>query len=624
MLVSGGEHVALKTREMIMKIRLLLGLLLLTGSTLLAAKPPAAPAQPAFGETMEVNVVNVEVYATAKDGSRVTGLKKEDFTVLEDGKPVEITNFAAIHSGGATVPDTPAPPAGSPEETTVSPFPAGRAAVAASGAPLSLVVFVDNFYIRPANRARAVEQIRRFLADNVRPGDQVMLATHDLGLHVRQKFTDKPEILDATLREIEVLPTYGDEADRARNTTFRSVLTLQEVNVKQGDPCSPEVASPVEGYAQSTRQEVLRSLQSLTYLVNSLAGIPGRKALLHVSDGLPVTPGEELFQVLFEMCGGGAATSGLQLPEEVGVWDASTLGAGAYRAQQALLDAQKYSTAKELSALIAHANANRVTFYTLQASGLQGYANAAEFGVDERLLQLPTVQNVQTTNLQNSLSALAADTGGRAILNANQFLPDLARMREDFESYYSVGYTPPHNGDGREHKIAVKVNRPGLRLRYRQSYRDKPTLEKVVDRTLSALLYGIEDNPLDIKVEIGEQTAGPPGVWTVPVKLRIPLFKLAILNHEDVGIFEGNLKLFVATHTPDGGSSPLRQVAVPIRIPRKQVLNAMGQYYVYTLSLQLKPGPQQVAVAVRDEIGATTSYLSRNVEVGDKVTPSSR
>jgi hypothetical protein len=65
-------------------------------------------------------------------------------------------------------------------------------------------------------------------------------------------------------------------------------------------------------------------------------------------------------------------------------------------------------------------------------------------------------------------------------------------------------------------------------------------------------------------------------------------------------------------------------VAVPIRIPRKQVLNAMGQYYLYTLSLQLKPGPQQVAVAVRDEIGATTSYLSRNVEVGDKVTPSSR
>ena len=46
-------------------------------------------------------------------------------------------------------------------------------------------------------------------------------------------------------------------------------------------------------------------------MVNSLSGLPGRKALLHVSDGISVTPGEELFQALFELCGGGGVTSGL-------------------------------------------------------------------------------------------------------------------------------------------------------------------------------------------------------------------------------------------------------------------------------------------------------------------------
>jgi hypothetical protein len=141
-------------------------------------------------------------------------------------------------------------------------------------------------------------------------------------------------------------------------------------------------------------------------------------------------------------------------------------------------------------------------------------------------------------------------------------------------------------------------------------------LEKTVDRTLAALLYGFEDNPLGISIEIGEQTPGSSGNVSVPIRLKIPLFKLAILNHEAEGIFEGSLHLLVATRTPDGASSPLRQVPVPIRIPRKGVLNAMGQFYLYTLTLDLKPGPQQVAVAVRDDIAATTSYLSRAVTVG--------
>jgi hypothetical protein len=60
----------------------------------------------------------------------------------------------------------------------------------------------------------------------------------------------------------------------------------------------------------------------------------------------------------------------------------------------------------------------------------------------------------------------------------------------------------------------------------------------------------------------------------------------------------------------------VRQVEVPLNIPRKEVLNALGQYYIYTLTLKMKPGAQHVAVAVRDEVAAATSYLSRPVSVG--------
>jgi hypothetical protein len=115
-------------------------------------------------------------------------------------------------------------------------------------------------------------------------------------------------------------------------------------------------------------------------------------------------------------------------------------------------------------------------------------------------------------------------------------------------------------------------------------------------------------------MEIGDQTPAENGQFAVPVRLRIPIFKLAIVNQQET--YRARLRLLVATGDEQGGTSPVRQVEVPLQIPRKQVLNAMGQYYLYTLTLKMQRGEQRIAVAVRDEHAAATSYLSRRVEVG--------
>ena len=579
---------------------------LLLSAPLSAAAPPPAP--PSFGETVEVNVVNVDVYVTDKNGHRVGGLKKGDFEVLEDGKTVAVSNFEELSPARPAVRET------SPAAPLAPGAPAAAAAPAEATDPqrqLSLVVFVDNLHIRPQNRARAVEQIRKFLAQSVRPGDRVMLATYDNNLRVRRAFTGDRQAVDATLGEIERLPSYGLQEDSARREAYRTMLDLNSIH-----KCGAEIIKPVEGYAEQTRADALRTVGALTVTINSLSGVPGHKALLFVSDGISVTPGEELFEAASELCGGSAAT-GISTKDDSPEGphaDAIQDAAGAkYSPEQAALDAQKYSVAKRFEDLAAHASANRVTFYTLQASGLQT-TSSAEVDVSERLLQSGTIQQIQTSNLKGSLTALAVDTGGRAMLDANDFLPDLARMQEDFESYYSLGYTPAHNGDGRDHRIEVKLKRPGLKVRYRQTYRDKPVLEKMADRTLAALFHGFEENPLEIQIEIGDPSPAGDGQYSVPVRLRIPLFKLAILNQQET--YQGKLRLLVATRDDNGGASPVRQVEVPLNIPRKEVLSALGQYYLYTLTLKMKPGAQHVAVAVRDEIAATTSYLARPVTVG--------
>jgi VWFA-related protein len=577
--------------------------LVVAGLTLAIPAPPAAAqlnVGAEIGERVDVNIVNVDVYATDKDGNPVPGLGRGDFEIREDGKAMEVVNFDAF-SGAPQAAASPAP--GSP----------AAGAPATAGAPdegQSLVVFIDNTFLIPAHRNRVLGQLRSIL-DQLPPKERVMLMTEDPGLHVRLPFTTDRAALAKALDAVEALSAAGVEDFVARRDATRQIFSIRDVGLADPDPnpCPLDIVNPVKAYAQTVHGDVLRTIKILTVAVSSLSGVPGRKALFLVSDGMPVTPGEELFQVLAEMCSGGGIAAGI--PDTYDVAERPD----SYTARQAALDAQRYSTVKDLAALAAHANAHQVTLYTLQASGLQGAAAAsAEFEVDERILQMTAVTSVQIANYQGALLTLAADTGGRATLNSNDIRQDMGRIREDFATYYSLGFSPPHQGDGRAHAIEVRVKRPGVRLRYRKSYRDKPALERTVDRTLAVLFYGDEDNPLDVQMEIGEQAPAAAGTWTVPVRLRIPLHKLALQQGGES--FDGKLRLLVATHGAAGGGSPVRQVEIPIRIPRMQALTALGQSYLYEVKLTLQPGAQRIAVAVRDEATASTSYLARSVQVG--------
>jgi VWFA-related protein len=615
-----------------------------------------AVSQDGFGEKVEVNVVNVDVQVTDRDGNPVPGLDRKDFELFEDGKRVEISYFEEVDRGAprprqATAPGEVSEPAMPSMDLTVTGAPATDS--------MHFVVYIDNANTRPAHRARVLRQLSEFLTRELRPGDRVMLATHDLGLQIRLPFTADRAALGRALESASQLATSGTELDRARRSALQQILEIQDrtrqtdrkdddFNKPRGnlggggagggggegeegegeegggdmeiDPlCPMDIVLPARNFAEVSRQQVLSSVAALRVMVNSLSGLPGRKALLHVSDGLSVTPGEELFQALFELCGGGGATSGLSGSMGAGATpvDTGAMGSmGTYRGQSAMIDAQAYSTAKEWSALAAHANSHRVTLYTLQASGLEAApASSAEVGPGEQLLNLNSVTTIEMQNRQGSLSVMAADTGGRAIFNANDVRPALARMRQDFDRYYSLGFTPRKaGGDGREHRLEVKLKRRGLQARHPASYRDKPVMEQAVDRTLAALFFGSEENPLEISIEVGDMTQNAQGGYTVPVRLHIPLGKL-FFEHTDEA-YNGKLRLLVATQSANGETSKVRQVQVPISVPKDKALVALGQSFVYELALQMQPGEQRVAVAIRDEGTALTSFLARGVRVG--------
>jgi VWFA-related protein len=70
-----------------------------------------------------------------------------------------------------------------------------------------------------------------------------------------------------------------------------------------------------------------------------------------------------------------------------------------------------------------------------------------------------------------ALQRLAAETGGRAIVNTNDPSAGLTHVIADASAYYLLGYSPTHErSDGKFHKITVKVRRPGVRVLARRGY----------------------------------------------------------------------------------------------------------------------------------------------------------
>jgi len=543
--------------------KIALGLLLVPAS--LAAQEPAP--EESFAESIEVSVVNLDVFVTDRKGQPLTGLKREDFEVFEDGKPVEITNFYA-ESGTAVVP---------PRES---------AAAAASTAPalrppeqqLRLVVFVDDVNTAPAGRGRILDRLHDFLRSELRPGDQVMLVRYAHKLEIRREFTGDLARIDSDVAELRRQSSDLGSRDSTLETATEQIGEALEA--MGGWDTSLE--SMFRSYSERETQRLAAALDALGSVVGWLSGMPGRKAILYVSDGLPLVPGDDVWQWA-------AIRSGQQR-------SAFTAGKNISG-----LNGVQYDATRRFRDLTAEASRNRVTIYPIEGGGTQE-------------VQGTLIRELMVQNHQNGLRVLAQDTGGRAMLNVAEPLTALRLMSEDLTTYYSIGYQPQRPGDAQEHKIEVKVKVKGAQVRHRQWYRDKPVGEAIAERTLAVMRFGPEDNPLGARLEIGTGKEQRDSVL-VPVRVKVPLAKLYLQPGE--GKRSGRLRLYVVA-SGEGATTPVRQTKlVTLEVPESDVAAVSRKEYTHEIEIPLKKGTYALGVGIRDELAATTSYLRKEFVLGD-------
>lgn len=546
--------------------------------------PPSAT----FDELVQVKVKEVQVFVRdKKTGAPVTGLTEADFEILEEKRPMKITNFYE-YAGGRRV--------GEPVRTAAEPSPSdviasepGLVRRSIDEVPaderLHLVIYVDHFNVRPFNRNRVFRYVREFLRTNVDRADRVMLVSYTRSLKVERAFTSDPGVISRGLTSLEEHTGNRTQYDSERRDLLRDIEEARDPGLVMGR---------VRMFAEATFNDLQFTLDSLKQMVVDLAGVPGRKAMLYISDGLPMRAAEEMFHVADEKMRYGMGDSGN-----------SSISVN-------LLDTLQYDASRRFTDLARTANSNGVTFYAIDASGLSvSTVRGAEVGYTE---VSTNIDSIDSHNMQSTLLLMADETGGQAVVNTNNFERGLTRIAQDFDHFYSLGYAPGHSGNGRAYDVEVKVKNKKYEVRYPQDYRDKPIETEMADSTLASLRFGLEANEMGVEVAVRDIIRRDDGNFAVSVDLRIPIGEVTLVP-TPTG-YEGRLRVWVQAADEKGGISDAVQQSIVIPVKKEDYERAQKMHFIYQMPLLVRGGDQRMSIGLRDDVGGRRSVFSRSLRVG--------
>ena len=554
-----------------------------------------------FFDSVEVNVVNVEVFVTDRKGNPITGLTREDFELLEDGKRVEITNFLAIQEGRPAL----------EEEGDLAPVKTSAGPPRLTEIPrdqrLHVVIFLDNLNIDARNRNPVLTHLRRFLRESLGPQDRVMLTSFGGTLKIEQEFTSLPELLYPKLEALTSSATGGFEIEANRRSLFQEIQRADTstsgsaLSVTQAQ--AQQIYDSIQTHAQQVKNRTRLTLEALQKLTDSLAGLSGRKALLYVSGGLPLRPGEALLEAWNNKFG--------SLGQGLG------LGSAAF-------DVLDFDTSPQFREMVARASSNRVVIYTIDAVRHRGIGaiSAEDGGFDLGLMGQADGGRTMTPELsarfdagfRDSMQYLADGSGGLSFINTRALGKNLSHLANDFKTFYSLGYSPERKADGKYRTLKVKVLERRYRIRHRSGFRDKTERQEMSERTMSALLLNVSDNPLGITIERGSDVGSSRGRFQIPILVKVPLGRLALLPEQ--GRHRGKVSVFIAVADENGGSSKVEERKLPVDIPTDRINQALGQFIGHELTLEMRQGFHRLAVGVRDDIAGVTSTVRFNLRVG--------
>lgn len=527
-------------------------------SPMAAQNPAPADDQQSQGFTFRVNsdLVLVNVVVRDKSGNLVRDLKRDDFTLLEDGKPQRVFSFDIEKPDSVE-----AQQAGPSQQTIQGDIPKVVVPQILTGATVAreavrdrrlIVIFFDFSSMQPDEATRAIQSATDYVNKQMAPADLVSIVTLSDSMQVAQDFTTDRDALQKALKRLGVAEGEGFEAgDTGDSTSGQDTGAQYTVDDTEYNLFNTD-----------------RRLAAISSLAKALGNVEQKKSVLYFSGGM----------------------------EKTGLENEAQLRAAvntAVRANMALYTVD----IRGLQALPPGGSADKASL-----RGTSAYSGRA-------------VQSDLDSNFasQETLTTLAADTGGKAFLDSNDFSKPFSKVQDDTSSYYVLGYRSTNKAmDGRYRHITVKLNRSDLKLDFRHGYygpRDfthftKEDREKQLEDELMSQL-SLTDLPIYLDAAFFRVADDK---YYVPVSIVVPGSAIPFVQNGDKD--KATLDIIGAV-TESSTKFPIGSIRDTVKLAVESQQGARHNIQ-YSSGFMLAPGTYKLKIVARE---------NQNGKIGSFETP---
>ena len=520
---------------------------------------PQAPVSTGGGVVkVSTEIVLVNVVARDKHGNLIKDLKREDFTVYEDGKKQDLASFdfekvdemVMAGAAGNTVTGTAEKDKGGLLNTKV------QKSLNARDRRLMLMFF-DFSAMEPDDIDRAVNAGKKYVQGKMQPADMVALMSLSTNLSLDLDFTDDKDKILAKLSSYN-----NSEGQGFENGLEGSSAGAAET--------SGSYAPDDTDYNTFSADRKLLALESV---MQAMGKIPQKKSLIYFSNGITQS-GVDNQSALRE-------ATAAAVRANVSIYPVDVRGLSSFppggQAQSASLHGQSAYTG---ASILNDLNGN--------------------------------------DSSQETLYTLAADTGGKAFMDTNDLSGVFSVVQKDTSAYYVLGYTSSnHLKDGRYRRLKVQVNRPDVKLEYRAGYyadRDYQHMrstdrEQQLEDELSADL-----SQTDVAVYAGAAYfRQDDSHYYLAVSLVIPGSQIPFVQAKD----KDNATIDIIGQVLESGKLPVGRLRDTVKLAVDSSQQVRRKNVQYNTGFVLAPGNYHLKFVVRENSSGRMGSFETDVRIPD-------
>jgi VWFA-related protein len=546
----------------------------LAGMALLFASSRAQTTQsnaPTF--TSSTELVLIPTVVTDKSGAHISGLKKEDFALKQDGKSHPIEIFEEVKTDSERVRRSRG------EHGTFSNFEPG------SSDYHRLNIIVLDFVNTPfADQASARNALLKFVSEVAQSGEPMcLLALTRRGLTLLHDFTDDPKMLAEPLRKAG-----------SNNAPMIHESVVDAGHPPAGDGLAAALTAMIRDQLETeavlasteTKDAAFLTVHALQQIAKAFRGLPGRKSLIWASSGFPfsLSPASET------MCDPACPVH------------------------------QRVEIQSAYDSLWRMMNDAEIAIYSVDLRSAAPGTAMSTGGVRPSDIgdpQFDTDAQAQfkRQDTDSTLQLFAENTGGKAFLGGSNLVESFRQATQDDSSYYMLGYYVSQSAKPGWHQISVKVGRKGAHSRFRNGFfltRDPSAASARQDLQLALA------SPLDfigVPISItwsGNSNENSAGKRKMQFDLVMPA-NFASVDESDQNHMVVDIAAVARNHQGEEVAEISQRIDTHLKADGLEQIQHNG--LTYRNGISLPPGEYTVRFVVRDSLGNRLGSVAAPVKV---------